>query len=84
MKLTERIQAELNKGNKNYWDVMRAVFPEDKYPKAFNHSANGGPHGCAMAFGSALSRMGLTWFVDPKGRRSIYKLNNQRSDGDGE
>lgn len=41
-----------------YHSLIRAVFPTDKYPRAFNHSNNGGPPGCAMAFGSALRELG--------------------------
>lgn len=38
-------------------DLMRVVFPSDKYPRAFNYQANGGPPGCAMAFGRAIREM---------------------------
>ncbi len=38
--------------------MLAAVFPEKEYPKAYRISNNGGPPGCAMAFGSALRRMG--------------------------
>lgn len=41
-----------------YHELMRKVFPPEKYPKAWNYQSNGGPPGCAMAFGKALRNTG--------------------------
>lgn len=41
--LKNRIQHALAAGPLSYPSLMRAVFPVDKYPNAFNRSANGGP-----------------------------------------
>ncbi len=48
----------LRKGVMPYHESMRAVFPEDLFPKAWEYQANGGPPGCAMAFGKALRELG--------------------------
>lgn len=42
---------------RSYHDLLAAVFPEKDYPKARNYGCNGGPPGCAMAFGRALREM---------------------------
>ena len=42
----------------NYSAMLREVFPEAHFPKAHRISNNGGPPGCAMAFGRALRLMG--------------------------
>ncbi len=55
--LKNRIQHALATGPLSYPSLMRAVFPADKYPNAFNRSANGGPPGCAMVFGRAINQM---------------------------
>lgn len=47
-------------GRTNYHDLMYVVFPGDVYPKAWRYQSNGGPPGCAMAFGKALREMGCT------------------------
>ncbi len=41
-----------------YTALMRAVFPESEYPNAMRYQSNGGPPGCAMAFGRALRSLG--------------------------
>lgn len=58
--LKERIRAALvaRGGRGKYHEVMREVFPHDKYPRAFRYSSNGGPPGCAMAFGRAIREIG--------------------------
>lgn len=48
-----------------YHDLMAAVFPSSLFPKAMRYQANGGPPGCAMAFGKALREMG--WTVSGQG-----------------
>lgn len=42
----------------SYHELMHAVFPDADYPRAWRYGQNGGPPGCAMAFGSALRRIG--------------------------
>lgn len=37
-----------------YHELMRTVFPQSEYPRAYEYSANGGPPGCAMALGKAI------------------------------
>jgi hypothetical protein len=41
----------------SYAEVMYKVWPHDKYPRAMRGSHNGGPPGCAFAFGRALREM---------------------------
>lgn len=59
-KLKDRIRdaIQASGGQMEYYACMHVVFPEDKYPKAWRYQANGGPPGCAMAFGKALREMG--------------------------
>lgn len=52
-----RIRAAYMK-DPRYSTMLRAVFPEAHFPKAHRISNNGGPPGCAMAFGRALREMG--------------------------
>ena len=60
--LEQRIRAAMGeRRSAQYHDLMAAVFPEADYPKAYRGSVNGGPPGCAMAFGAALRRMGWMW-----------------------
>ena len=51
---------------RDYHDLMRAVFPPAEYPRAYRYQANGGPPGCAMAFGRALRELGATWAQDDR------------------
>ncbi len=48
----------------SYHELMRKVFPEDAYPKAWRYGTGGGPPGCAMAFGKALRSSGLHRYPD--------------------
>jgi hypothetical protein len=57
MKIADRIRKAYRPGI-GYTELMMAVFPPDDYPRAWNYSSNGGPPGCAMAFGSAIREMG--------------------------
>lgn len=45
----------------SYFDLMHAVFPPAQYPRAYRYQSNGGPPGCAMAFGKALRELGASW-----------------------
>ena len=45
-----------------YYSLMVQCFPFDEYPKAWLYQSNGGPPGCAMAFGRALREMGCIRF----------------------
>lgn len=56
--IKERIEAAYEHGI-SYWALMRAVFPPEAYPRAWRCAVQGGPPGCAMAFGSALRRGGF-------------------------
>ena len=58
MTLQERIKASYRRGI-GYSELMRAVFPEEQYPKAWRYQSNGGPPGCAMSFGKAMKQLGL-------------------------
>ena len=63
MKLTplqKRIVDALKKQHRqrmNYHSLMYELWPPDQHPKAWRHSSNGGPPGCCMAFGRALSQL---------------------------
>jgi hypothetical protein len=59
-----------------YHDLMRAVFPEDQYPRARRYRTGGGPPGCAMAFNAAIRRMGGSVNDEPHGRRVVYLSSN--------
>ena len=60
--LKERICTALQiaGGSMTYYSLMVQCFPFDEYPKAWRYQSNGGPPGCAMAFGKALREMGCT------------------------
>ena len=57
MKIKDRIRKHYRPGI-DYHELMRLVFPEKDYPRAFEYQSHGGPPGCAMAFGKALREMG--------------------------
>lgn len=56
--IKDRIHDVLDRagGKLDYHAAMHQVFPKEVYPNAHRYSSNGGPSGCAMAFGRALSR----------------------------
>lgn len=41
-----------------YREVLMRVFPPEHYPRAHRYADDGGPPACAMAFKSALRRLG--------------------------
>ena len=43
---------------RDYRRMLELVFPLPEYPRAWRCSNNGGPPGCAIAFGRALRKMG--------------------------
>lgn len=51
---------------RDYREVIYATFPESDYPRAWRHSSNGGPPGCAMAFSRAVREMGGRMDWDPR------------------
>jgi len=55
-----------------YYDIMQAVFPDAEYPRAWCHKADGGPPGCAMAFGAAVRRMGGMTCGAMHGQRMVW------------
>lgn len=67
--IKDRIRAHYRPGI-DYWDLLHAVFPRIEYPRAWEYSSNGGPPGCAMAFGRALREMGGDYGPDPE--RIVY------------
>jgi hypothetical protein len=70
--IKDRIRAAMSdKTRMQYHDLMRAVFPEDQYPKAWRYQSNGGPPGCAMSFGNALRELGAT-VTGMGGGRIVY------------
>lgn len=66
--IKERIRAALASGPMTYYNLMLAVFPSDEFPRAWRYQSNGGPPGCAMAFGKALREMGIREGWVKKGR----------------
>lgn len=50
----------------SYHGLMFLVFPPKQFPKAHSYQHNGGPPGCAMAFGKALRKLGLRRSGDGK------------------
>ena len=61
--IKERIADHYHDGM-SYFELRRLVFPRDQFPRAWRYSLNGGPPGCAMAFGKALREMGLRRYKD--------------------
>ncbi len=59
-----------------YHELMRKVFPFDEYPRAWAYQANGGPPGCAMAFGNALRKLGLMRYRPKTGNDTIVKTRD--------
>ena len=58
--LESRIVAILSDSTRqrlNYHSLMLRLWPPEQHPKAWRYSSNGGPPGCAIAFGRALGRM---------------------------
>ncbi len=55
--IVQRLAAAFKPGIKRM-ELMRAIFPESQFPRAWRPSGNGGPPGCAMAFGAALRKYG--------------------------
>lgn len=63
--LTDRIRDHWRPGI-NYHELMDLVFPIESYPRAYQYATQGGPPGCAMAFGAGLRRCGLWRDTDGK------------------
>ncbi len=75
-KINDRIIEALNgRTSAPYHDLMNAVFPRDQFPRAYNHQANGGPPGCAMAFNKALTSMGGGWTGMGSSRTAFVSSN---------
>jgi hypothetical protein len=72
--IADRIRAAFKPGERklSYYELMNRVFPHAEYPRAQRHQVNGGPPGCAMAFGKALRLMGLH-VGDKETGRFIYR-----------
>ena len=70
--IKERIRTALegNAGRMGYHQLMREVFPVEAFPRAWQYQSNGGPPGCAMAFGRALREMGCR--TTSQGARLVY------------
>lgn len=65
-KLERRIRDAYTK-TRSYHEMLLLVWPPDEYPKAHRISNNGGPPGCAMAFGARLAKMGGSRSAAPGG-----------------
>ncbi len=74
MKIKDRIRKHYVLGI-DYHTLMGLVFPIEDYPGAWRCSMNGGPPGCAMAFGRALRQMG-----GARGRDDIVWLPSKRKE----
>lgn len=78
---------DANGGRMKYHALLRAVFPEHHFPRAFERPTRGGPPGCSMALSAAISRHGfhMSW---PEDRRAgvvhttISKGSAQRGEGE--
>lgn len=72
--IAERI-AEAYRVGCDYFDLERAVFPAEDYPRAWNYKAEGGPPGCRMALMAALRRHGYTVVHNDMlgGSRQVYR-----------
>jgi hypothetical protein len=79
VKIEDRIRAAMGtKRQMSYYDLMHAVFPQDQYPRAWNYQSNGGPPGCAMAFGAALRRMGMM-SIDRGSARTVHYMKAEEN-----
>lgn len=78
MKIADRIRKAYKPGIE-YTELMTSVFPSDVYPNAWNYSSNGGPPGCAMAFGRAIREMGGHVSV-ARLRRVVYVPSKKGAD----
>jgi len=58
--IKERILYWFGPGCLDYHTLMDRCFPPEHFPLAHRCSSNGGPPGCAMAFGKALRELGIT------------------------
>jgi hypothetical protein len=81
--IKERIAAAMANGERDYYVVLEAVFPPALYPKAWRNSSNGGPPGCAMAFGRALRELGLMDFRRTRNdkRQIIHRAKSAHTKG---
>ena len=64
----------------SYHDLMLKLWPPADYPRAWRYSSNGGPPGCAIAFGRAvgqLRRLGMV-YERIHGRRREICLSGDR------
>lgn len=48
---------EFPENRTTYHALMYKVWPSNKFPRAYRHSANGGPPGVAMVYGRALDEL---------------------------
>lgn len=49
-------------GRINFHMLALAMFPQEKYPRAFEYSSNGGPPGCYMALKNMVNKSGLLFY----------------------
>ncbi len=61
-----------------YHDLLWKVFPRDEYLKSYQNSSNGGPPGCAMAFGKALREMVNDGLINYSFYRSVRTIKLRR------
>jgi hypothetical protein len=74
--IAERIRAAMaGRTSASYFDILRATFPSDQYPRATNYATGGGPPGACMAFGAAVRRMGGSCYHRANGERVVYLPN---------
>lgn len=77
LSLSERIRNAFEESGNvkmRYADLALAVYPHDRYPKAWNYPAQGGPPGCYMSLSAGIRRLGLSetvindvrWIYPPK------------------
>lgn len=59
MPLKKRILYHYGPGCRDYDTLMQRCFPIEVWPRAWRVATQGGPPGCAIAFGKALRELGI-------------------------
>ena len=71
--IAERIRAAMaGRSTAPYFDILRATFPADRYPRATNYATGGGPPGACMSLGAAVRRMGGSCHQNAGGERVVW------------
>ena len=62
---------EQSGGSCQYHRLLRLVFPERHFPRAFERPNRGGPPGCSMALSRAITKYGFSLKFHPDRRSGV-------------